>query len=946
MSNVIFSMVVIVILYILTSSVNASAGDNYEWKPPEMVDTSEPLHQEPSRLFKDPVDGCVYLSYCVYNSSWTTNPERVIVSRFNSTLRAFEFYVEFQVPINSLLYGTMAYNGTISFLFYEFRPDAYYLYKENGTEKHYLFNYYDKKYMGEDFPYGSPQSWFLDVEGDTILFLRQWVTHDDYSPPYTLLWLYRINISTLEIRVEEILDLDYIFRGVMVQHDDDKLWLVPWRLWTRSEEEYLDFYFGIYDLTSSRLQFLKPLLNATPINDYWSDWGMEIDASSRLHLIFNGAITTQVITFSQEGALVAERSTRTLLTYFWTGVNNTGGLYVIGNEPVNESSSLIRMTVWIFPADLNSKPYSVYLMDSRDSLPYGVFCVNSTGDVILAWVESYSFFNRIHYTCQTPLAPDLTIDADSVRVHQSSLPDRIVSIGFQVSNMGRGRCRGFTLSAFRVLDNGTRLPVVVYDESERLVEPGMVLDYSFAGRCPRGSNHFLILIEDVRPFEHRVDNNLRELWTYVPYNSPPTLKVILPENGTVTAGSMELSGITDDIDGIANVTTSVHGMPGLDIIIEGIGPWSRMFQLDTVPSGDYVLVFEASDDEDYSNREIRTVRIDRLNDTLIVESCYPEGDMGMLVGETVGFLFNVRDIFARPLAFRWSLNSGLVPNDFSSFVFIAEQEGVYRLEVAVTNGFMQVSHSWTITVRRIVPPHITAYMPGEANLTVLKSAVQGFGVNVQSPDGIPFSVYWLYDEVELGGKDPFNRTVEFNTSGGHLVTVYLMSRCGSERVQWAVNVVNRPPIITSTYPANHTISIDNATETEFHIGAMDPDGDALVYRWTSSVASFVAGDTSSCVAHCPYLANVTYVIAVQVSDGDDAVFSEWTIESKKIDVPVESPDVPLDDGDIPEKDVPTKQPRHDPFMLWIMAVVIIVLVVAFAILYTRRASRKPGSERK
>jgi PKD repeat protein len=89
----------------------------------------------------------------------------------------------------------------------------------------------------------------------------------------------------------------------------------------------------------------------------------------------------------------------------------------------------------------------------------------------------------------------------------------------------------------------------------------------------------------------------------------------------------------------------------------------------------------------------------------------------------------------------------------------------------------------------------------------------------------------------------------------------------------SIVIANRPPEITAVSPSLGTVRANASQAVRFTVAAIDPDFDPLTYEWR------VDGAVAATAAQFDFIGQTSgfYRIAVNVSDGTDQVFREWTV---------------------------------------------------------------------
>ena len=149
---------------------------------------------------------------------------------------------------------------------------------------------------------------------------------------------------------------------------------------------------------------------------------------------------------------------------------------------------------------------------------------------------------------------------------------------------------------------------------------------------------------------------------------------------------------------------------------------------------------------------------------------------------------------------------------------------------------------------------------------------------IENPDDRPYSVTWTRNQVLVEGDGNTTRSMAFLDSGVHRVMVTLFSADGVSIVEWTITVVNRAPVVGTPVPEAGTMTITEAVDMTFQINAADPDGDALFFRWSSTLLDLDQVSGPEGTIHLPCDDDDPYTITVTVSDGEDEGIVKWTVQ--------------------------------------------------------------------
>ncbi|MCK5253347.1 MAG: hypothetical protein KAQ96_10365, partial [Thermoplasmata archaeon] len=449
-------------------------------------------------------------------------------------------------------------------------------------------------------------------------------------------------------------------------------------------------------------------------------------------------------------------------------------------------------------------------------------------------------------------------------------------------------------------DGETILPIGSEEVQTGLLRDG-ARSHSFPSKLPGGTHMVRVTISQTGPLEIWTDNNVFEAWIHVK-DKAPDLMVYWPQDGQAVDETLQYQGHTSDMEDPDGVITFID-IPGSGYheMINGSGDWQLTVDVSEVPSGGYGLIIRAYDGNLYTSVSVM-ILIDHPEETLTIEHYSPGTDVSLIVGDGQVFGFEAADMFMRPIRYKWTFDGTVVSENVTSYAHIAMKAGDHSLRAEGTNTYHTVSHEWTVTVRDPIAPTLTAVGP-EASVSIMKGETVDFQVSVDNPDERTYSILWNRNGFALDGDDPFSRTVPFPTSGDFLVAATLVAAGGVSSVEWTVTVANRAPVIIAAEPETEHIDITQITDMTFRISADDPDGDDLLYIWSSTGLDLrdLAGPEG--IVSLPCDDEEPYTITVMVTDGEDEATWAWTVipEPPANHAPVLSAAHPSDDPVVIEK---------------------------------------------
>jgi hypothetical protein len=518
--------------------------------------------------------------------------------------------------------------------------------------------------------------------------------------------------------------------------------------------------------------------------------------------------------------------------------------------------------------------------------------INASGDFFIMWRASLDDLYRVFFSYQIPLTPDLSVNNTGFRIREVRGAREPINVSAMVKNVGRAVSRSHWIELSYSLEWSDAFEMIVDRRMEVVLEPNRTCNFEHAFALPQGNCLLRLRVHDVTPYENNVGNNVFNAWFFVSNNNPPTIQVYQPEDGSTLHDTLILSGVTEDLDIGGQVTTSVTGLPSITIEFNGAGSWNRTLDLGVVPSGVYILSFQAYDGRFFSEVVYRRVRVARDNDTLKLLSFHPRSDVTLIEGEEQLFFFNASDPLVYVLDYQWRIDSGLWIRGSSYYLFEAEVAGIYRLEVNVSNGFKWLSRVWNITVLELIPPSIGSYTPDRPSVTLVKREGVEFSIAVVNPHRQPYTIIWTLEGKVITGEDIHKRSFAFDMGGNHTLSVGLFTTLTQETVSWALTVTNEAPVIETWSPTNLTVVIEREGEVVFEVSAFDPDGDALFYNWSLGGDPLADQCSPSSRILLPCIERTPYTVEMRVCDGETTTVLQWMVRPEPVGPPSASDSVP------------------------------------------------------
>ncbi len=846
--------------------------DNFEWLPETNITDNE-NYQYPRTLVKDMATGELTLVYTRYKPSTEQRLELDcdVVAVLNRTTFQWEHLLEM--------------NLTHAHTYFAYDNHMYIIHNwwESKSLDISMDDPSNVRRVDYDFPQYAYDAKFEVLEmDDEELVLLAMIMNGTTSIHHSRLMIQIITIdmdtftSTTETLIQGVREYD---RWFDYDYRDGRLDI----LWQWFDGTGCRIYRYRYDLNSGMTSGPE-LLDELPYNDmtYAADiiWGPD----GTIHAYFPRE-NPLLRRYNADGEYLGEFNLTGIIpapTPSYGGtmplmVNGSGNLYLFQYG---------RLTTYIRTI-LLSPDYSGYLVSDALAGDFESHTLRGMVDdddhVVLTYTKAVGDSARLKSIVQVPCTPDLEVDPSTflfVDDHEHGNE----RVDFSVRNVGRAVAEGYDVTVRCFPPEGDGVISVGSEVVDDLLRKQGSRAHSFDTELPGGPLLVQVTISRTLPMEIWTHNNVFEVWINV-RNKAPELVVLWPHDGQDADGTLLYKGSTSDMEDPDGVITQIS-IPGDPYFhqINGSGDWEFTADMSQVPSGRYGLLIMAFDGELHTTVRL-TVTVDHPEETLIVSSFAPEGDVSLIVGEGQAFAFEADDLFDRPIAYKWTLDGMTVSEDTSSFAYIATVAGEHVLRAEADNTRHTVSHEWTVSVREPVAPTVSPVAP-DGDLEVHKGEEVDFQVAVDNPDGRTYSIQWTRDGFDAGNGEPLSRTLTFPTSGEHRVRATLVAAEGISYAEWTVEVLNRAPFIASAIPEDEAIDITESVEMTFRVSAEDPDGDDLVYTWSALGLEVpgLAGPEGIIGLVCSD--DEPYTVTVTVSDGEDETTWAWTVRPDPPEPPV------------------------------------------------------------
>jgi hypothetical protein len=853
-----------ILIILLSSQVQAKSDSmDFEWREAERILEINTNSSSGWRLLTDEVDGSLYSVCFQYNNSGiNSRPDSLTVSKFDPIKRTFEDLLTREY-IKYLL-DCIVHDGRFYFL-YE-RDDSVFMRTDDGSDVH-VINYTDDSnawyFEGPRFVAASDERIFI------LTYYRAWERDITYR------YFFHANIVEISsqdhsVRDNKILDLSENIIECKFTEKAGTVHLMLERL-TGNLSEIIQYG---YALGAGTVIGSDDILSAADTYE----WSFVIDSAGDIHLaISNGTYddyTGRLVKMSGTGELISTTPMPASSLKAMMLVNETDHIYIIGPRMAMDTQETHLFTR-IYENDHSLEP--IVTRHNTNRWFWSAQClIGANDELIMIWDEREGFHEFAYFTCQTPLAPDLEMLERTFTYREVKNDDEPVHISYQIRNGGNVSSEGWSVGIYvgdRTSDGFVHLSDQNYDVD---LEPDSTVTINHSLKLPQGNNLLWLMISDVDPYENNRRNNELRTWIFVSRNNPPTLEVYEPIDDQVVDEHLVVSGYCDDVDIGDELTVIIEGLPEV-VHVNASGNWSITIDTRDLPSGDLVISVSCTDGTDLSRATRRHVRIDHVGDTLKIHSVLPAADVDLLLWEAVAFSVNASETFDRPISYTWTTPDGSIKGA-PVYIFEAVTLGAFTVTIIVSNGYTERRHTWEVLVREPVYPYISAAMPAEDTITMNKGDTVDLSIAVTDEDDQPHSILWTLKNEPMGYGDVTNITVAFDKGGEYSIAVHVISKVGVDTRHWSIEVINRPPKVSGLTPSEPSIDIERAQTMEFMINVSDPDGDLLTYLWTSTRIEIAPDDQDTTSIRLGYFESETYTITVEVTDGEDTVNAEWTIE--------------------------------------------------------------------
>ncbi len=256
----------------------------------------------------------------------------------------------------------------------------------------------------------------------------------------------------------------------------------------------------------------------------------------------------------------------------------------------------------------------------------------------------------------------------------------------------------------------------------------------------------------------------------------------------------------------------------------------------------------------------------------IISHIPEELEITVLLGDTIDFSVVALDLQGDSLLYAWRMTGEDEPlSDQDSVRWIFEEEDIDTLTCVVSDGDLDASVSWIITVSDFF---IRQNTPDTLHITARRGNTIPFTIDVACVEPNEPTVEWSTinrdnDREYLGEADSID--VLFDLAGEWTVEAEAVWGEQRESVRWAVDVRSA---VWWWMPHEDAISVNQHEHREFSVFPFDPDSDSLSVGW------WLDGDSLDCVAEAlsldfPDLGE--HSLTTIVHDGIEADTIHWQI---------------------------------------------------------------------
>lgn len=215
----------------------------------------------------------------------------------------------------------------------------------------------------------------------------------------------------------------------------------------------------------------------------------------------------------------------------------------------------------------------------------------------------------------------------------------------------------------------------------------------------------------------------------------------------------------------------------------------------------------------------------------------------------------------------------------------ANWSGLSYITVQVSDGKLTATDIFKVNITLVNDPLFIVDFSPTYDPKINETESQEFSITVSDIDNSSFIYEWStwYNNTGtgvgyLGGdSDNYLYNTNYESNGTHTIKVNVTdSEFVVEKI-WTLNVSNknRAPAITYYSPLSSIPSINENEQQDFNITVKDDDGDPLTTWWYINGSLEKTGGNLTLIADYEFAG--TYIVKVNISDGQDTVDHEWTL---------------------------------------------------------------------
>ncbi len=230
------------------------------------------------------------------------------------------------------------------------------------------------------------------------------------------------------------------------------------------------------------------------------------------------------------------------------------------------------------------------------------------------------------------------------------------------------------------------------------------------------------------------------------------------------------------------------------------------------------------------------VTVISVNDPPRITTISPPGNVTLMENDVLDFSVAASDQESGAgVTYAWFLDGLAGATGVTGFTFRTDygSAGDHVVQVEVGDGEMNVSTSWTITVKNVnrEPSKVTIIAP-KAGATFKEGVSMQFEGDATDPDNDALAFSWIEGLVELGTGRNLSTTLGV---GVHKITLEAFDGFAAARSATISITVkaNTKPTILSVEPSKGKAFV-KGTSVPVTAEVIDADGDALVFCWTEN----------------------------------------------------------------------------------------------------------------